>query len=90
MSEDKFPESAPSKASIVEAMLAKAAGATISDMNAATGWQAHSCRAFLTGLRKRGKTIERTIRKDGASRYRIVRPRKASGRVLTAAGEDQN
>ena len=82
-------EPAPSKASIVVAMLTKASGATIADMNAATGWQAHSCRAFLTGLRKKGKVIERTKRKDGASGYRFVRPRKTIGTAPSAAGPDQ-
>lgn len=89
MSDTTSPEPVPSKASIVEAMLTKAPGATIADMNAVTGWQPHSCRAFLTGLRKKGKTIERTKRKDGASCYRIVRPRKTSATVPSAAGRDQ-
>lgn len=89
MSDHISTEPAPSKASIVVSMLTKASGATIADMNAATGWQAHSCRAFLTGLRKKGKVIERTKRKDGASGYRIVRPRKTIGTAPSAAGPDQ-
>lgn len=89
MSDTSSTERTPSKAGIVEAMLTKAPGATIADMNAATGWQPHSCRAFLTGLRKKGKVIERTKRKDGASCYRIVRPRKTSATAASAAGSDQ-
>lgn len=89
MSDNNSTDPTPSKASIVEAMLTKAPGATIADMNAATGWQPHSCRAFLTGLRKKGKVIERTMRKDGASCYRIVRPRKTIMAVPSAAGPDQ-
>lgn len=89
MSDHNSPEPAPSKASIVESMLTKTPGATIADMNAATGWQPHSCRAFLTGLRKNGKVIERTKRKDGASCYRIVRPRKTSATAASAVGSDQ-
>lgn len=89
MSDNNFTERTPSKASIVEAMLTKAPGATIADMNAATGWQPHSCRAFLTGIRKKGKVIERTKRKDGASCYRIVKPRKTSATAASAAGSDQ-
>jgi len=88
MSDNNSPEPV-SKGSIVESMLTKTPGATIADMNAATGWQPHSCRAFLTGLRKKGKVIERTKRKDGASCYRIVRPRKTSAIAASAAGSDQ-
>lgn len=90
MSNPNSPGPAPSKASIVEAMLTKTTGATIADMNAATGWQPHTCRAFLTGLRKKGKTIERMKRKDGASCYRIVRTRKAASIAPTAAVTDQS
>jgi hypothetical protein len=89
MSANNSTERTPSKASIVEAMLTKAPGATIADMNATTGWQPHSCRAFLAGLRKKGKVIERTKRKDGSSCYRIVRPRKAVADLPAAAGSDQ-
>ncbi len=89
MFDNNSTERTPSKASIVEAMLTKAPGATIADMNAVTGWQPHSCRAFLTGLRKKGKVIERTKRKDGDSYYRIVRPRKTSATAASAAGSDQ-
>lgn len=89
MTDNNFTGSTPSKASIVEAMLTKAPGATIADMNAATGWQPHSCRAFLAGLRKKGKVIERTKRKDGSSCYRILRPRKPIADLPSAAGADQ-
>jgi len=37
-----------------------------------TGWQAHSVRAALTGLRKRGYTITRTRAEDGATIYAIT------------------
>ena len=89
MSDNNSTERTPSKASIVEAMLTKALGATIADLNAATGWQPHSCRAFLTGLRKKGKVIERTKRKDGSNCYRIVRPRKAIADLPAAAGANK-
>jgi DNA-binding transcriptional regulator PaaX len=38
---------------------------------AATGWQEHSIRAALTGLRKAGRTVTRE-RNDDGTRYRIV------------------
>ncbi len=36
-------------------------GASLEEMTEATGWQSHTVRAAMTGLRKRGFTIERTI-----------------------------
>lgn len=53
----------------------KGAGATISDLTTATGWQAHTIRSAITGLRKRGFQIERTRsgRTDG-SIYRLATP----------------
>ena len=55
------------------AMLAKPEGTTIAALSSATGWQAHTARAVLTGLRKRGFAIERA-RAEGAtaSIYRIL------------------
>ena len=62
------------KAAIVSKLLARPRGASLGDITAATGWQAHSIRAFLTGLRKKGVTLEREQRRDGATGYRIVKP----------------
>jgi hypothetical protein len=39
---------------------------------AATGWLPHTTRAALTGLRRRGYTIERERSEKGGSVYRIV------------------
>ena len=44
----------------VRAMLARPQGATIAAIRKTTGWQAHSARAALSGLRRTGHTIERT------------------------------
>lgn len=69
------PAEAPagSKRSTVIAMLSAPAGTTVEEIVAATGWQSHTTRAMLTGLRKAGYTIERT-RLDGSasSTYRIT------------------
>lgn len=46
-------------------------GATIDDLTKSTGWQPHSIRAALSGLRKQGHAIERDKR-GKASCYRIV------------------
>ena len=55
------------------ALLRRKRGASMRDLTARTGWQAHSVRAALTGLRKRGAIIERQAEAAG-SRYRIVAP----------------
>ena len=52
-------------------LLGRAQGATISSLIEATGWQRHTLRAALSGLRKRGHEIERDQTKAGESRYRI-------------------
>ena len=58
------------KQALLLTLLTRANGAAISEMTKATGWQAHSVRAALTGLRKRGHEIERRV-ESGASRYRV-------------------
>ena len=59
------------KTALLREMLAAKDGATVADLQAATGWQAHTVRAALSGLRKAGLTIERARDDDGTSRYRI-------------------
>ena len=46
--------------------------AAISDLTAATGWQVHSVRAALTGLRKDGKELIREKDDAGVTRYRLT------------------
>ncbi len=60
------------KSAIVAQLLARRNGATVADVSLATGWQPHSVRAFFSGLRKKGGTLVRDERKDGASAYRLV------------------
>ena len=58
----------------VQAMLERPSGATAAALCKATGWQAHSVRAALTGLRKAGHIIERRQGDGKASTpvYRII------------------
>ena len=49
---------------------AREKGATVLEMSKATGWQPHSCRAFLTGLRKKF-TVLKEQRSDGKLAYRL-------------------
>lgn len=60
------------KASVVESLLTREGGASLEALCEATGWQAHTCRAFLTGLRKKGKDVIRASDKDGKSIYLIA------------------
>jgi predicted transcriptional regulator len=62
----------PTKSAIVTKLLARSKGATLTEIASATNWQSHSCRAFLTGLRKQGKTLVKEQRTDGAVAYRIT------------------
>ena len=58
-----------SKQAAIAAMLRQRNGTTITELMAATGWQSHSIRAALTGLRKAGHQIERQRDVSGATRY---------------------
>ena len=59
------------KASIL-ALLQRPQGAAIGDLTAATGWQTHSVRAALTGLRKEGKELVRVKDQGGVTHYRLA------------------
>ncbi len=74
--------SAPVRAGTKQAklvdMMRTAAGASIPQMGAKTGWQPHSVRAALTGLRKRGLAVTRETNDAGTTVYRIKPQRKGS------------
>lgn len=61
-----------SKRALIIDLLQRRRGASLVELTEATGWQAHSVRAALTGLRKQHAPIERTTNKHGGSVYRIV------------------
>ena len=62
------------KAAKVELMLQRGDGATLDELCEATGWQAHTCRAFLTGQRKMGRELIRSKREDDKYSYRLAAP----------------
>ena len=64
------PAAPQSKSDLVAKLLARAKGATVAEVSAATGWQAHSVRAFFSGLRKKGTRLVRDARKSGEACYR--------------------
>ena len=64
------------KAAQVEALLSREGGASLGDLCRTTGWLPHTARAFLTGLRKKGRAIER-FKLDGETRY-VIAPAPAA------------
>jgi len=60
-----------SKISIVIDLLKREEGAALDEMVQATSWLPHTTRAALTGLKKKGHTIEKSKR-DNVTCYRIV------------------
>jgi hypothetical protein len=61
-----------SKKATIEALVRRTGGVAITELMAATGWQEHSVRAALTGLRKAGHVIARERNDGSATRYRIT------------------
>lgn len=56
-------------------LLARRGGASLADLVAATGWQPHSVRGFLSGTvkKKLGLVLASSRTADGARQYRIDR-----------------
>ncbi|MCC0025081.1 MAG: DUF3489 domain-containing protein [Hyphomicrobiaceae bacterium] len=61
----------PSKTALLIDALGVPDGATIEQLCKVVGWQSHSVRAALTGLKKKGIVITRT-KTDGKSVYAIA------------------
>jgi aspartokinase len=66
-----------SKRAVLQALVERKSGATMSAMMEATGWQAHSVRAGLTGLRKAGVDLERRTNRKGETFYAVARAEAA-------------
>ncbi len=62
------------KVALIQKLLSRKHGADLIALQSATGWQPHSVRAALSGLRKAGYTIARVdpATQGGASVYRIT------------------
>lgn len=67
------PSKQTSKSAAVQKMLSRNRGASLTEIMAATHWQPHSTRAFLTGLRKKGLVVLRETRGNGDTCWRIER-----------------
>ncbi|MGB3806564.1 MAG: DUF3489 domain-containing protein [Erythrobacter sp.] len=66
-----MPDPAKSKSAIVEQLLRRRHGVSLTELTDATGWKPHSARAFLSGLRKKGARIQRETLKTKGTVYRI-------------------
>ncbi len=75
-----MPKSKETKIAKVTAMLTRKSGASLGAICKATGWQPHSARAAISGLRKSGHEIERRSAEGskGGSVYRIARSPEAT------------
>lgn len=60
-----------SKAALVRALLLLEGGTTLNEIMNATGWQACSCRSFLTSQRKHRRYKLLRHKNDGISRYTL-------------------
>ena len=63
------------KANVVIKLLRRKNGATIADLQKATGWQAHSVRGLLSGTVKKrmGLYVESKPDSKGTRRYRVAK-----------------
>jgi hypothetical protein len=66
-------ERKPTKTQLCLELLGRPAGAGIAELQAATGWQAHSVRGFLAGTvkKKLGLVLHSEQSADGSRRYRV-------------------
>ena len=71
-----LPELSPrsiTKSALLRKLLVRTKGATLAELVAESGWQPHSARAWLTGVRKKsGASLRRETRRNGESCYRLV------------------
>ena len=63
----------PTKIATILKLLRRPKGASIAELQKATGWKPHSVRAALTGLRKKGHKIERTKNAKDTAVYSITK-----------------
>lgn len=74
MSRSKSTPPRETKTAILRKLLSRKSGADLAALQSATGWQPHSVRAALSGLRKAGYTIDRMdpAKPGGGTVYRMT------------------
>ena len=63
----------PTKTAAILKLLRRPNGASIAQLRKATGWQPHSVRAALTGLRKKGHEVARAKDAKGVTVYTVAK-----------------
>ncbi len=61
------------KKALLRRMVERKSGATVAALMEVTGWQAHSVRAALSGLRKDGLAVDRRKTRKGETIYSVGR-----------------
>lgn len=69
------------KAALLRARLSDPGGVSLADLIGLTGWQAHTLRAALSGLRKEGLTLTR--RREGDDTIYAIEPAVAEASLPT-------
>ena len=59
------------KSATVNRMLRRNKGATLAEIAKATSWKPHSCRAFLSRIRKQGIVLTKEERANGETAYKV-------------------
>lgn len=59
------------KSATVNRLLRCAKGATLAEIEKVTSWKPHTCRAFLSGVRKQGIALAKEERADGETAYKV-------------------
>ncbi|MEM7429662.1 MAG: DUF3489 domain-containing protein [Pseudomonadota bacterium] len=70
---------APTKSERIIKLLRRTSGASLAELQKATGWQAHSVRGFLSGTVRKKLNLNLLSETDDKAqrRYRIAEPEKA-------------
>ena len=76
------------KTQLLRALLERPAGASLGEICTATGWQAHSARAAISGLRKSGVDVTLGEGVEGGERRYRVMPAAAPQPSAPSAGPD--
>ena len=61
------------KTSTILRLISRKIGATAEQLQKATGWQPHSVRAAISGLRKAGHTVQTQANAKGVSVYKLAK-----------------
>lgn len=69
---DNKPAAMPTKHLQVVELLSREDGASLEEMSTLANWLAHSTRAFLTGLKKKGYKLT-SDKTGGVRRYKIAK-----------------